>query len=93
MKRQYFLNKSLICSGVLMLAMSSAYADPACDAEVVTIQAAIDAPAAEISAADLEQAQQMLNILAEDCDGGSALDEVSSLSDAIRSLLGMEGGS
>ena len=90
MKKQFSLSRKILCSGALVLAMSSAYADPACDAEVVAIQAGIDAPAAEVSATDLEQAQSMLYILVEDCDSGSALDEVTSLSNSIRSLIGME---
>ena len=89
MKNQFHLSKKLLLGGVLALAMSTAYADPACDAEIVTLQAEIDAPTTVVSAADLEQAQQMLNVLNEDCNGGSTLDGVATLADDIRSLLGI----
>ena len=93
MKKQFSLSSILLCGGVLAFAMSPAYADLACDVEVAAIQAGVDAPAAAVSAADLEQAQNMLNVLTEDCAGGSTLESVASLSSAIRSLLGMGGGS
>ncbi len=88
-KFQFHLSKTLLFGGVLALAMSSAYADSACDAEVVTLQAEIDAPTSVVSAADLEQAQQMLDVLTEDCNGGSALDDVADFANSIRSLLGL----
>ena len=89
MNTKSILRRSLLCSGVLALVMSPAYADPACDNEIAAIQSTLAAPAEGVSAADLEQAQQMLNVLVEDCNGGSTLDSVASLSSAIRSLLGM----
>ena len=89
MKNHFTFNRKLLFSGVLVLAMSSAYADSACEAEVVALQPEVDAPTAEVSAADLAQAQQMFTVLSEDCDGGSTLDNVSPFADYIRSLLGM----
>ena len=89
MKNQFSLSRILLCGGVLALAMSPAYADQACDAEVTAIQAELNAPAAGVSASDLEQAQQMLNALSADCAGGSTLESVAGLANAIRSLLGM----
>lgn len=94
MDRQFTLrSRILLCSGLLALAMSPVYADPACDAEVAAIQVELDAPAAGISAADLEQAQQLFNVLSADCGGGTPLDTAAPLAQQIRSLLGMGVGS
>ena len=71
------------------LAMSPTYADPACDTEVVAIQVALDAPAAGISSEDIGKAQQLLNILSDDCNGGAILETVAPIAQQIRSLLGM----
>lgn len=86
---QIHLSKPLLFSGVFALAMSSAYADSACDAEVVTLQAAIDAPAAEVSDADLEQAIILFDMLSANCASGSTLDDEAPISQQIRALLGM----
>jgi hypothetical protein len=91
MKNQLTLSGILLCSGVLALAMSPASADPACDAEILVIQSEMNTPAAGVSSSDLEQAQHMLNVLSQDCTGGSSLDDVASLANAIRSLLGLGG--
>ncbi len=89
MKDRLGLREILLCSSMLGLAVSPAYADPACDAEVAAIQAVLDAPPAGISSADLGQAMQLFNILSADCGGGTPLDVVAPISQQIRSLLGM----
>jgi hypothetical protein len=84
-------SKVLIYGGMLALVMSSAYADSACHAEVASIQAELDAPAAWVSPNELKQAKIMTNVLSEDCAGGSSLDSVIALADNIRTVLGMGG--
>lgn len=89
MNNQFSLSRILLCSGVLAFVMSPAYADPACDAEVVAIQAALHAPAAGISPDNLEQARQLFKVLSEDCGGGTTLEAVAPIAQQIRSLLGI----
>jgi len=89
MKSQFSLSKKLLCSGVLAFVMSPAYADPACDAEVVAIQAELDAPAAGVSSDDLGKAQQLFNVLIADCTAGTPLETIAPIAQQIRSLLGM----
>ena len=89
MNNQFSLSRILLCSGVLASVMSPAYADLACDAEVVAIQAELDAPAAGISPDNLEQARQLFKVLKEDCDGGTTLEVVAPVAQQIRSLLGI----
>lgn len=79
----------LLIIGALSLITSPVKADEACDAEVLTLQAEIDAPTTYVDADDLEKAQQLLNVLREDCHSGSTLSSVTTLSEMIRSLLGM----
>ncbi len=92
MKNRFFLREIFLCSGLLGICMSPAYADPACDAEVVAIQAALDTPAAGTSAANLEQAEILSEILSGNCASGSTLVDAAPVSQQIRSLLGMGEG-
>jgi len=81
-----------LSSGVIALFMGPAFADPACDAELAAIQAALDAPAAGVSAGDLEQAGILFTDLSEACSAGTPLEEVSEqISQQIRALLAMGG--
>lgn len=89
MKIQLYLSKRLLFGCVLALAMSSAYADPACDAEVVTLQAELDAPTATVSVANLEQATLLLERLSEACASDSTLENEAPNWQQIRALLGM----
>jgi hypothetical protein len=65
MRKKLSLRSTLLCGGVLALAMSPAYADMACDLEVAAIQENIDS--STVSATDLEEAQRMLAALTQDC--------------------------
>lgn len=87
--RKFSLSRMLLCSGMLAFVMSPAYADPACDAEVVAIQAGLDTPAAGISPDNLEQARHLFKVLIEDCNGGTPLETDAPIAKQIRSLLGM----
>lgn len=86
---KFSLSRMLLCSGMLTFVMSPAYADPACDAEVVAIQTGLDAPAAGISPDNLEQARHLLKVLIEDCDSGTPFETVAPVAQQIRTLLGM----
>ena len=79
----------LFCSACLAFMMSPVYADEACDAEVVAIQAVLDAPSSEISDANIEQSTILFNMLSEQCSSGAALSDNTILSQQIRVLLGM----
>ena len=89
MKNRVTLRRFLLFTGVLALLMSPAYGDPACDAEVVAIQAELDAPASDISPSDLAEATRLFKVLSEDCDGGTTLEVAAPIAQQIRSLLGM----
>jgi hypothetical protein len=89
MNNQFTLSRFLLFSGVLAFAISTAYADPACDAEIVAIQAAVDAPADGISPDNLEQARHLLRVLIADCDSGTPFETVAPVAKQIRSLLGL----
>lgn len=67
----------------------AAGADPACDTELELIRATLTEPPASVSSEGLQQADAMANVLAADCEGGSSLESVVSLADAIRALLDM----
>lgn len=75
--------------GALSLIASPVKADEACDAEVVMLQAEIDAPTTYVNEADLENSQQLLDVLREDCNSGITLSSVVTLAEQIRLLLGM----
>lgn len=90
MRHIYTASRALLCSGVLALFTPSlTYADPACDAEVATIRAALAAPAENISSGDLEEAQRLFKILEEDCNGGTPLKVVAPIAEQVRALLRM----
>lgn len=78
----------VVLSGTLLALVGvQAYADDGCDAEVAAIRVALDAPDASVSAANLEKAQQIFNVLVVDCSGGTPHGTVSPMAQQIRILL------
>jgi hypothetical protein len=73
----------------LSLAVSPAMADEACDAEITAINDAIAAPAQGVNAGDIEQAQIMLDMVAERCASGATIESVEGEVSAIKLMLKM----
>ena len=89
MKNKFYKSKVCFFSSMLAFAISPAYADSACDVEAEVIQAAVDAPAAGISAVNLEQANILFDRLSGACASGTALRNLTPLVEQIRTLLDM----
>jgi len=83
----------LISASLFGCAVTSVYADEACDAEISAIQAAIDMPAPGVKGGDIEQSTILLEILTSNCAGGSSLDSEAATVQEIRTMLKVDGAS